>query len=65
MVAMALALEPAALICGKPTMALDVITQAQVPALVQNPQRRRGAAFPPRSSPTTSALRRGSATRWQ
>jgi peptide/nickel transport system ATP-binding protein len=44
MIAMALALEPEALICDEPTTALDVTTQAQVLALVRDLQRRRGTA---------------------
>ena len=44
MIAMALALEPEALICDEPTTALDVTTQAQVLALIRDLQRRRGTA---------------------
>jgi peptide/nickel transport system ATP-binding protein len=44
MIAMALALEPEVLICDEPTTALDVTTQAQVLALIQDLQRRHGTA---------------------
>ena len=44
MIAMALALEPALLICDEPTTALDVTTQAQILALIRDLQRRRGTA---------------------
>jgi peptide/nickel transport system ATP-binding protein len=42
MIAMALALDPAILICDEPTTALDVTTQAQILALVRDLQARRG-----------------------
>ncbi len=42
MIAMALALEPCLLIADEPTTALDVTTQAQILALIQDIQRRRG-----------------------
>ena len=44
MIAMALALEPALLICDEPTTALDVTTQAQILSLIRELQRRRGTA---------------------
>ncbi|HEY9064012.1 MAG TPA: ABC transporter ATP-binding protein, partial [Burkholderiaceae bacterium] len=44
MIACALALEPALLICDEPTTALDVTTQAQILALIRELQRRRGTA---------------------
>jgi peptide/nickel transport system ATP-binding protein len=44
MIACAMALEPALLICDEPTTALDVTTQAQILALIQDLQRRRGTA---------------------
>ena len=44
MIAMALALEPALLICDEPTTALDVTTQAQILTLIRDLQRRRGTA---------------------
>src|SRR5450830_786205 len=44
MIAMALALEPALLIADEPTTALDVTTQAQILALIQDLQRRKGTA---------------------
>ncbi len=44
MIACALALEPALLICDEPTTALDVTTQAQILALIKDLQRRRGTA---------------------
>jgi peptide/nickel transport system ATP-binding protein len=43
-IAIALALEPALLICVEPTTALDVTTQAQILALIKALQRRRGTA---------------------
>jgi len=43
-IAIALALEPALLICDEPTTALDVTTQAQILALIKALQRRRGTA---------------------
>ncbi|RZM03418.1 MAG: ABC transporter ATP-binding protein, partial [Variovorax sp.] len=43
-IACALALEPALLICDEPTTALDVTTQAQILALVRDLQRRKGTA---------------------
>jgi len=43
-IAIALALEPALLICDEPTTALDVTTQAQILALIKDLQRRRGTA---------------------
>ncbi len=42
MIAMALALRPAILICDEPTTALDVTTQAQILALVRDLQKTRG-----------------------
>jgi peptide/nickel transport system ATP-binding protein len=44
MIAMALALEPAILICDEPTTALDVTTQARILDLIRSIQRRRGNA---------------------
>jgi len=44
MIACAMALEPALLICDEPTTALDVTTQAQILALIKDLQRRRGTA---------------------
>jgi len=44
MIACAMALEPALLICDEPTTALDVTTQAQILALIKALQRRRGTA---------------------
>ncbi len=44
MIAMALALEPAVLIADEPTTALDVTTQAQILALIQDLRARRGMA---------------------
>ena len=44
MIAMALALEPALLICDEPTTALDVTTQAQILRLIRELQSRRGTA---------------------
>ena len=44
MIAMALALEPALLICDEPTTALDVTTQAQILRLIRELQIRRGTA---------------------
>ncbi|HSU22409.1 MAG TPA: ABC transporter ATP-binding protein [Variovorax sp.] len=43
-IACALALEPALLICDEPTTALDVTTQAQILALIRDLQRRKGTA---------------------
>ncbi len=43
-IAMALALQPKVLIADEPTTALDVTTQAQILALIQDLQRRRGMA---------------------
>jgi len=45
MIAMALALEPRVLIADEPTTALDVTTQARILDLIQDIQRRRGAAI--------------------
>lgn len=42
MIAIALALEPTILIADEPTTALDVTTQAQILALIQDIQRRKG-----------------------
>ena len=42
MIAMALALEPSALIADEPTTALDVTTQAQILDLIRDIQRRKG-----------------------
>ncbi len=44
MIAMALALQPAVLIADEPTTALDVTTQAQILALIQDLRARRGMA---------------------
>ena len=44
MIACAMALEPAVLICDEPTTALDVTTQAQILALIRALQRKRGTA---------------------
>jgi peptide/nickel transport system ATP-binding protein len=44
MIALALALEPAILICDEPTTALDVTTQARILDLIRSIQRRRGNA---------------------
>jgi len=44
MIAMALALEPDILIADEPTTALDVTTQAQILALIQDIQQRKGLA---------------------
>ena len=44
MIACAMALEPALLICDEPTTALDVTTQAQILALIRGLQHRRGMA---------------------
>ncbi|MCU7370084.1 ABC transporter ATP-binding protein [Paucibacter sp. O1-1] len=44
MIACALALEPALLICDEPTTALDVTTQAQILKLIRELQRRKGTA---------------------
>jgi peptide/nickel transport system ATP-binding protein len=44
MIAMALALEPAALIADEPTTALDVTTQARILDLIRDLQKRRGTA---------------------
>jgi len=44
MIACAMALEPALLICDEPTTALDVTTQAQILALIKDLQHRRGTA---------------------
>jgi peptide/nickel transport system ATP-binding protein len=43
-IACALALEPALLICDEPTTALDVTTQAQILALIRDLQQRKGTA---------------------
>ena len=43
-IACALALEPALLICDEPTTALDVTTQAQILKLIKDLQRRKGTA---------------------
>jgi peptide/nickel transport system ATP-binding protein len=45
MIAMALALKPAILICDEPTTALDVTTQAQILALVRDLQKSRGTGI--------------------
>ncbi len=44
MIACALALEPALLICDEPTTALDVTTQAQILKLIRELQQRKGTA---------------------
>ena len=44
MIACAMALEPALLVCDEPTTALDVTTQAQILALIRSLQQRRGTA---------------------
>jgi peptide/nickel transport system ATP-binding protein len=44
MIACAMAMEPALLICDEPTTALDVTTQAQILALIRDLQHRRGTA---------------------
>ena len=44
MIAMALALEPRVLIADEPTTALDVMTQAQILALIRDLQQRKGTA---------------------
>ena len=44
MIAMALALEPAVLVAGEPTTALDVTTQAQILKLIRDIQQRRNLA---------------------
>ncbi|WP_348753406.1 ABC transporter ATP-binding protein [uncultured Aquincola sp.] len=44
MIACALLLEPAVLICDEPTTALDVTTQAQILRLIRELQQRRGTA---------------------
>jgi ABC-type glutathione transport system ATPase component len=45
MIAMALALKPAILICDEPTTALDVTTQAQILVLIRDLQKNRGTGI--------------------
>ena len=63
MIAMALALEPELLIADEPTTALDVTTQAQILALINEMQRAPASACC--SSPTISASWPRSPTAWR